>query len=316
MHDRLRRRLLQRTVKGFLRAPPGIAHPIVMSSAPRRTALALVVAAACLTASAALADPSTSSARAIWATIVAPFAGTSEAIGGYSAGCLTGGVRLPPEGRGYQAVELRRRRHFGHPVAIEYVRQLGRRVAERSLGSLLIGDISQPGGGPMSWGHASHQIGLDIDIWLRLDVPALPRPQRRNLEHPSFIDPETKRVNRALWTDAHAELVHIAATDERVSRIFIDAGIKRDLCDRQWRDRSWLRRLRHWPHHDDHMHVRLSCPEGSPECQEPAPLPPGEGCGPELDALIDAPPQEPPPRRAARREPPPLPPRCLELLSP
>jgi hypothetical protein len=31
---------------------------------------------------------------------------------------------------------------------------------------LYIGDISQPRGGPMTSGHASHQIGLDADIWM------------------------------------------------------------------------------------------------------------------------------------------------------
>jgi penicillin-insensitive murein endopeptidase len=31
---------------------------------------------------------------------------------------------------------------------------------------LLVGDIAQPRGGPMLTGHASHQIGLDADIWL------------------------------------------------------------------------------------------------------------------------------------------------------
>ena len=30
----------------------------------------------------------------------------------------------------------------------------------------LVGDISQPRGGPMFTGHASHQIGLDADVWL------------------------------------------------------------------------------------------------------------------------------------------------------
>ena len=31
---------------------------------------------------------------------------------------------------------------------------------------ILVGDMSQPRGGPMITGHASHQIGLDADIWL------------------------------------------------------------------------------------------------------------------------------------------------------
>ena len=31
---------------------------------------------------------------------------------------------------------------------------------------ILVGDMSQPRGGPMLTGHASHQVGLDADIWL------------------------------------------------------------------------------------------------------------------------------------------------------
>ena len=41
---------------------------------------------------------------------------------------------------------------------------------------LLIGDMSQPRGGPMVSGHASHQIGLDVDIWL--DADARPAAER------------------------------------------------------------------------------------------------------------------------------------------
>lgn len=287
-------------------------RPLRRIAARRRSAIvALVLLSSLLLTAVALADGQALRARALWARIRAPSAGTSEAIGGYSAGCLIGGARLPAEGTGYQAVELQRRRNFGHPSAIDFVRRLGRRVARAGLGTLLIGDLSQPRGGPC-WGHASHQIGLDIDVWLRLDVPELPRAQRRNLDHPSMLDPETKRVDPARWTDAHAELVRIAASDDRVSRIFLDAAIKRDLCDRQWQDRSWLSRIRPWPNHDDHMHVRLSCPEGSPDCAEQSPLPSGEGCGPELDALIDAPPARP--RRRTRREPTPLPDRCRAVV--
>ena len=38
----------------------------------------------------------------------------------------------------------------------------GKRVGWNGL---LIGDMSQPRGGPMLNGHSSHQIGLDVDIW-------------------------------------------------------------------------------------------------------------------------------------------------------
>ena len=267
-----------------------------------------------LLGTAALADDSAVHPRALWARFRVPHAAPAEAIGSYSNGCLLGADRLPATGTGYQAVELQRNRHYGHPHAVDFVQRLGRRAAAAELGTLMIGDLSQPRGGP-SWGHGSHQIGLDVDVWFRLDVPELPRRERRNLEHPSMLDPETRRVDPERWTDAPAELVRIAASDDRVARIFLDPAIKRDLCDRQWDDRSWLRRLRPWRNHDDHMHVRLSCPDGSNDCEDQAPPPPGEGCGPELDALIDPPPRATRPRARRPRPPrPPLPDRCQALL--
>ena len=42
----------------------------------------------------------------------------------------------------------------------------------RGLPPLWIGDLSQPRGGPMPFGHASHQTGLDVDVWLDLSPKA------------------------------------------------------------------------------------------------------------------------------------------------
>jgi penicillin-insensitive murein endopeptidase len=43
-------------------------------------------------------------------------------------------------------------------------------------------------------------------------------------------------------------------------------------------ERAWLRKVRPWWGHDEHMHVRLRCPSGSPECDNQAALPEGDGC--------------------------------------
>lgn len=222
-------------------------------------------------------------ARALeWFEIATPAPGPAQVIGSSAAACIVGAVRLPPEGVGYQAVEPARNRHYGHPELVDYLQDLGRRAAAAGLGMLLVGDMAQPRGGPMSYGHVSHQGGLDVDISYRLDLPPLPREARDGVEEISFVDRETNRVDPRRWTDRHAELVRLAVSDPRVSRVFVDAAIKRDLCDRDWEDRSWLRRVRVWPFHDDHVHVRLRCPEGSPSCRDQRPLPPGDGCGGEL----------------------------------
>ncbi|MEM9196140.1 MAG: penicillin-insensitive murein endopeptidase [Myxococcota bacterium] len=265
----------------------------------------------------AFADDTEENPRAVWGRFQTPKRGAPQAVGGYSNGCLLGAARLPAEGPGYQAVELQRNRRYGHPEAVRYVRELGERVESEGLGRMMIGDISQPRGGP-AWRHGSHQTGLDVDIWLRLDQPELTRRARRNMDHPSVVTDGTPReVDPELWSDAQAELVHLAASDSQVSRIFLDAAIKRDLCDREWEDRSWLRKIRHWRHHDDHMHVRLSCPEGSRRCADQTPPPPGDGCA-ELEAILNPPPpsSDPPrPRRRVRRSyRPPMPDQCIALL--
>ncbi|HEY0705695.1 MAG TPA: penicillin-insensitive murein endopeptidase [Polyangia bacterium] len=248
-----------------------------------------------------------------WPLILWPAVGPARVIGSYGGACIAGAVPLPLQGPGYQAVSVSLRRYYGHPTLINFIEDLGRIAVERNLGLLAISDLAQPRGGPMGSGHVSHQGGLDVDIWFRLDLPPLPVKKREKLEFPSVVNPHTGKPDPERWTQRHAELVHAAAMDPRVSRIFVGAAIKRDLCERDWIDRGWLRLVRPWPGHDDHLHARLHCPADSPACVGQPPLPAGEGCGEtELVAALAH-------ERAFASRPPPvparvLPPACAELL--
>ena len=54
---------------------------------------------------------------------------------------------------------------------IAFLERFSRKAkAEGVWNGILVGDISQPRGGPMLTGHASHQIGLDADVWLTPDA--------------------------------------------------------------------------------------------------------------------------------------------------
>lgn len=220
--------------------------------------------------------------RMAWNLARTPSLGPTQAIGGYAAGCLAGGVSLPLDGPGYQVIRPGRRRFFGHPSLIDYLQGLGRRAQAAGMGLFNIGDMAQPRGGPMPFGHASHQSGLDVDIWLRLDLPPLPRDRRDDLKEVSLVSRETVRVIRPGWTATHAALLKLATQDPRVSRIFVNPAIKLELCRQAGADRDWLRLIRPWYGHDDHFHVRLACPPGSPLCEPQRALPPGDGCGAEV----------------------------------
>jgi hypothetical protein len=106
-----------------------------------------------------------------WPLILWPAVGPARVIGSYGGACLAGAVPLPLQGPGYQAVSVSLRRYYGHPTLIDFIEDLGRIAVERNLGLLAISDLAQPRGGPMGSGHVSHQGGLDVDIWFRLDLP-------------------------------------------------------------------------------------------------------------------------------------------------
>jgi penicillin-insensitive murein DD-endopeptidase len=230
-----------------------------------------------------------------------------EAIGTYAAGCLVGAAQLPSDGIGYQAIRLERHRHYGHPELIRFIEALAEQANAAGLGLLPVGDMSQARGGPLTSDHASHQIGLDVDIFLRLDLPRLPQGEREDLDLPSVIDFEQGRLNER-FSEANIELIRLAASAPNVERIFVSPPIKQAMCMRQWPDRSFLRRLRPWYGHDDHFHVRLACPPGSADCVPQAAPPPGDGCGTELDSWLERGPI--PASSSAQRRAPTLPQRC------
>jgi len=245
-----------------------------------------------------------------WDDVDGPAAGDPESIGRYAAGCAVGAARLPPDGPGYQAIKLERNRHYGHPELVRFVEALAARTDAAGLGLLPVGDMSQPRGGPMIEDHASHQLGLDVDVYFRLDLPRLPQAEREDLDLPSMVDPEQHRLN-ALFGDAQLELLRQAASDPSVARIFVNPLIKQAMCERQWQDRSFLRRLRPWFGHEDHLHVRLDCPPASPDCVPQAEPPPGDGCGAELASWLDR--GRLPSRAPGQRRMPELPMRCEAL---
>jgi penicillin-insensitive murein endopeptidase len=276
-------------------------------------ALALLVALIMPFAAAAVEAPAARAAD--WAAHALPGPGPARAIGGTTLGCLAGGVALPPEGPGWQAVRLSRNRHWGHPAAIALVEHLAGRARAEGFPDLWIGDIAQPRGGPMPWGHASHQNGLDVDVWLDLrPKPRVPASQREELAIPSLVLPDESGVDPARWSPRHARLIRLAAEAPGVDRVLVNHAIKRRLCE-DHRGDAWLRRVRPWRGHDSHMHIRLRCPADSPDCTDIAPPPPGDGCDASLDWWRSPEARRPPPRPARPGPPPRLPLACAAVLA-
>jgi len=238
-------------------------------------------------ASAALAAlavaPAESSAEQLAKTLFGsqklPAATAARSYGFYSKGCFSGGVAIATDGPTWQAMRLSRNRRWGHPVMIKLIEKLSRDATADGWPGLLLGDISQPRGGPMLTGHASHQIGLDADIWLTpMPDHRLSATERENMSARSMIRKGGLTVDDRVWTPAHARLLKRAASYPEVERVLVHPGIKKKLCDTVTGDRSWLRKIRPFWGHDYHFHVRIGCQPGSAGCKEQEATPRGDGC--------------------------------------
>ena len=138
---------------------------------------------------------------------------TPRAYGFYAKGCLAGGEDLPVTGSAWQVMRLSRNRNWAHPVMIELIKKLAIDAkAQDGWPGLLVGDLAQPRGGPMLSGHASHQVGLDADIWLRpMPDRVLTRKERETMSAISVVK-SYKKINPKIWTTAHARLIRRAAS--------------------------------------------------------------------------------------------------------
>lgn len=259
-------------------------------------------------------------ANKVFAAVKNPSHQASMPIGTYAKGCAAGNIELPETGPTWQAMRLSRNRNYGQPVLVQYLEDLSVKATQIGWKGIYIGDMGQPRGGPMNSGHASHQIGLDADIWML--PPQSLNLSRKEREKISSIPVRSanQRTITKNWTPQHAALLKAAASDPRIERIFVAAAVKIEMCKSATRaDKSWLQKIRPIAGHDTHFHVRLKCPAGPTLCQTQKPSVAqlskgGDGCDETLqwwvsDAYLNPPkpkpskkPTKPVPRKKGARD--------------
>ena len=252
-----------------------------------------------------------------------PSLGHAMAIGYYPRGCLQGGVELPVDGPSWQVMRLSRNRNWGHPELVKFLERFAP-LAAKATGwhGILVGDMAQPRGGPLPFGHTSHQIGLDVDIWF-MPMPNhdLSKKEREEISASDLVAPDRLHVNPKTWTPADVAFIKTAAEQPEVERIFVNAAIKKELCrvEDKLHDK-WMEKVRPWYGHADHIHVRLKCPADSPNCRKQEPVPASDGCAAKdlafwfKDSVLHpkpGPPPKVPPKPITLAD---LPPACKNVL--
>lgn len=268
-----------------MRVLPGVMALLLAALPPAGGRAADLAAHEAATRAALMAALPADAAKRVFGAIATPSAGPVRSIGSYAKGCISGAVALPADGPNWQVMRPARNRAWGSPVLIAAIERFAAELpAVNGWPGLLIGDVGQPRGGPMITGHASHQIGLDADIWV------MPMPERRlsveerdNLPARSIVSADGNAVDPTVWNPSYLKLYRAAARIPELARMFVNPAIKRQLCREAGADRDWLRKVRPWWGHDDHFHLRLACPPGQALCENQEPPPPGDGCGKALD---------------------------------
>ncbi len=217
----------------------------------------------------------------------------AQAFGVYDDGHLVMADKIPLAGQGYLKVFQDRDRGYGSldlvTIILAAAKEIHREIPATEV--VQIGDIAAKRGGQLG-GHGSHQNGLDADIvYFKKNHRVMPTSGSSRGEtgfDEKFVD-RNGAVTANFDIDANWKFIQILATTNRIDRIFADQHIKREFCRyavakgmrEEWKET--LRKLRHWPNHQDHMHVRLTCPPNSGKCKPIPPIPDGDGC----DSLLD-----------------------------
>lgn len=239
-------------------------------------------------------------AKEVFGRIPLPSVSAPQSYGFYTKGCISGAVAMPTDGPTWQAMRLERNRRWGHPKLIALLQKLSSEAVADGWPGLLVGDISQPRGGPMLTGHASHQVGLDADIWLTpMPNRRLTEQERRDTSAITMLkdNGNSLYVDPAKWSNSRAKLLKRAASYPEVERMFVHPGIKKVMCETYGADRAndfWMIKIRPYYGHHYHFHIRLKCPSDSANCKKQDPVPAsGNGCDKSLDWWFTAEPWTP-----------------------
>ncbi len=229
-------------------------------------------------------DPATP-AKQLFGRKATPTDGESRVFGFYAKGCMAGGKALPIDGGAWQVMRLSRNRNWGQQQLIAFLERTATRLRDEGIWpGFLVGDMAQPRGGPMITGHASHQVGLDADIWMTpMPNRTLSRVEREEMSSTDVVRADGLAVDPSKWTPAHMAMLRFVASQPEVERIFVNAAIKKQICRDAKGDRSWLSKMRPMYEHNYHFHIRLACPAGQASCVHQDPTPAGDSCDASLD---------------------------------
>ncbi len=205
--------------------------------------------------------------------------GTGFSRGPSRAGMLYEGAKLPQRGDGYwiPPTWATRGLNYGVDELVSTIVYAGRTLAlQDSRLEFGVGDISRAYGGRSPW-HRSHQTGRDVDfLFLVKDKAGKPiRSDRMRKHGPSGAERVPKGGTSEVFFDERGNWLLVAALLQNpiseIQYIFVQSDLRQRMLDyakRSGVSKSLLARAAQTlkqpgdsAPHDDHLHVRIYCPQ-------------------------------------------------------
>ena len=217
------------------------------------------------------------------------------AVGSYSRGSLRRAKALPRNrtNEGYKIVYPERKRNYGTGLLVHMILDTSQLIQDHYSENLYISDLSLRKGGKVG-SHRSHQNGLDVDIaYLGMGKfeSALKRYKciHRFREGKAKTYTSSQACNKGYsvvggevsekfkrWIPQNIDYFRLLTASGMVQWIFVNSVVKKAFC--QWARKesllddpdvkAVLSRLKKWPGHHRHFHLRLFCPKTHPLCKQ------------------------------------------------
>ncbi len=172
-----------------------------------------------------------------------------------------------------------RNTYYGTYEMAEMISRLSERVNKTLTRKLYISSLSREKGGRLP-PHASHQNGTDADIAYPTTLENVRFPVVAKTEYVSKSKAITRFYPSRFSVEKTYDLFKFAFSqaDIEVERIFVDATVKKALCDYanaqgelKGKDKDLVQymfqNLQHIRGHGDHFHLRLRCSSEDKGCQ-------------------------------------------------
>jgi len=209
-----------------------------------------------------------------------PYSLMTLSVGFPNHGRLIRGIRLKPQP--YLKIKPDSQKdNFGHPALVKMLKRTARDIAKAVPGSVMVvGDLSRQGGGKLA-GHGSHQSGRDADVGFYIKDSKGKRvvPKRfiafgadgkaKDFSGLRFDDWRNWLLVQSMLRDHRAGLSQIYISYKLRKRLLDFARAREDLRKYVPQAEKLLAQPLDSSPHDDHFHIRITCPKKQEEiCRE------------------------------------------------